>query len=200
MYPLKNIYVTSPFGWRIHPITKKNSHHDGVDLRASKGTEVFAIANGIVKAIYNFGAYGKQVFIEHSDGALSHHAHLSEFKVKERQVVEEGQVIALSGNSGTYTTGPHLHFGIKKDGQWIDPLKYLEGLEMEKATVRNVYSGVEYEALYHNGKTYVELRPFAPDHGIPILDWDNEKRIATVGGGLVEGLNELVKKYKKGVK
>lgn len=199
MKPLGSIYATSPFGWRVHPITKKNSHHDGVDLRASKGTKVFAIAKGTVKAIYNFGAYGRQVFIEHFDGALSHHAHLSEFKVSRGQTVEEGQVIALSGNSGTYTTGPHLHFGIKKDGEWIDPLKYLEGLEVEKATVKNAYSGVEYEALYHNGKTYVELRPFAPDHGTPILDWDNEKRIATVGGGLVEGLNKLLKSYKKEV-
>lgn len=200
MNPLNTIYVTSPFGWRIHPITKKNSHHDGVDLRASIGTEVFAIAKGTVKAIYNFGAYGKQIFIEHSDGALSHYAHLSEFKVKEKQAVEEGQVIALSGNSGTYTTGPHLHFGIKKDGQWIDPLKYLEALKVEKAKVISKYFGKEYEAIYHNGKTYVELRPFAPDHGIPIEDWNNEKRIATVGGGLIEGLINLYKSYKKEMK
>jgi len=200
MDPLKSIYVTSPYGWRVHPITKKNSFHKGVDLRASMGTGVLDIVKGIVKAIHNFGAYGKQIFIEHSDGTESFYAHLSEFKVSEGQEVKEGQIIALSGNSGTYTTGPHLHFGIKKGGEWIDPLQYLEGLKVEEAKVKDSYLGTEYEAIYHNGKTFVELRPFATDHHIPVTDWDNENRIATVGGGLIEELHKLVESYKKGVK
>lgn len=197
MLPLKTIYVTSPYGWRIHPVLKVERFHHGVDLRAYF-TSVYAVAPGVVETAKWMGAYGNAIKINH--GAFtSFCAHLKSFYVKAGDRVTEGQVIALSGNTGTLTTAPHLHFGIYVDGESKDPSKYLEGL-MEKAKVVSSYFGTEYNAILHEGKTFVELRNFANDHHIPVTKWDPVTKTATVGGGLIENLTDLVESMKKGVK
>lgn len=197
MNPLKSIYVTSPYGWRIHPVLKVERFHTGVDLRAYY-TSVYAVAPGIVESPTWRGAYGTSLYINH--GAYkSFYAHLKECKVKHGEVVTEGQVIAISGNSGTLSTAPHLHFEIRINGEHTDPLHYLEGL-MEKAKVVSKYFGKEYDAVLHEGKTFVELREFANDHYIPVISWEPETKTATIGGGLIENLIDLAESLKKGVK
>lgn len=156
--PLKIIYVTSPFGWRIHPITKQLTHHDGIDLRANF-VPVFSYCKGVIKKISNFGGYGRQIFIYHTDDSLSHYAHLSASNVIQDQSIIEGQNIAISGNSGTLTTAPHLHFGIKINGKWVDPMdillkgKVTEAIEKEVTIDSKVYKGLEI-----NGVLWVQGR------------------------------------------
>lgn len=222
MLPVTDPKVSQEYG-RINSNYRKG-YHTGIDLVASPNDKmIYNVAPGtVIRARYSSdrkgadpSGWGNYVIVRQDDGLDVLYAHLYQVFASEGQRVTPGDSIGIQGSTGN-VTGPHLHFEIW-NGSWTDrndinPADYLgiknvvgkvellEKLELEKATVRDSYFGIDYEAIYHNGKTYVELRPFAPDHGIPILDWDNEKRIATVGGGLVEGLNELIEKYKKGVK
>ena len=87
--------------------------HEGVDYGCQVGSEVLAAATGVVvKAHDTYGAYGKLAVLEHEGGWQTYYAHLSEFRVAGGDVVQQGAVIALSGNTGR-STGPHLHFGLK---------------------------------------------------------------------------------------
>ncbi len=121
--PISGVY-TSLFGPRVHPITGQNSFHEGVDIRAKIGTWVGAAADG--KVIYSGWAqgWGHCVRIKHKDGFVSVYAHLSKRNVKTGQKVKSGKLIAKTGKSGR-ATGPHLHFGIYKNGRPHDPLKYI---------------------------------------------------------------------------
>ena len=156
--PLKTMYVTSPFGWREHPIYHDIRHHDGVDLRAYF-VPVLSPFAGVIYKTLELGAYGKQVFITHEDGSMSHCAHLSQILVVKNQQVEEGQQIAVSGNTGTLTTAPHLHFGIKIDGRWVNPMDILVKGTYKKATPEKyTIGGVEYEGLLIDGILWVKGR------------------------------------------
>jgi len=197
MLPLTTIHVTSPYGWRIHPVYKDWRFHHGVDLRAHY-VPVYSVAPGKVEKTEWMGAYGNAIKINHG-AFMSFYAHLKGFYVKPGQEVKEGTAIALSGNTGTLTTAPHLHFGIYVNGESVDPLKFLEE-HMEKAKVISSYFGTEYDAILHEDKTYVELRKFANDHYIPVTKWDQETKTATVGGGLIENLIDLIESLKKGVR
>jgi hypothetical protein len=197
MLPLKSIYITSPYGWRIHPVLKVERFHHGVDLRAHY-TSVYAVASGVVESAKWMGVYGNAIKINHGE-FTSFYAHLKSLYVKAGDNITEGQAIALSGNTGTLTTAPHLHFGIYVNGESTDPLKYLEGL-MEKAKVKSSYFGTEYDARLIDGKTFVELKLFANDHHIPVTRWEPDTKTATVGGGLIENLADLADSLKKGVK
>lgn len=127
--PLSYITVTSLFGQRYHPILHYNKLHAGIDLRAND-EPVFAFAKGLVtKAGYE--AYsGNYIAILHGcgrDKLTSVYAHLSSFTVKTGEVVQAGQMIGISGNTG-YSTAPHLHFALKLDNKVLDPLPVLEYL------------------------------------------------------------------------
>ena len=118
--PLMNTQITSPFGYRPHPFTGKPSYHPGVDMRAAMRTPVMASRSGRISGTGVLEIYGLYVIIEHDGGYQSVYAHLDEILVEEGQVVNAGDRIALSGNSGI-STGPHLHFEIRKDGVPADP-------------------------------------------------------------------------------
>jgi murein DD-endopeptidase MepM/ murein hydrolase activator NlpD len=118
--PLENTIITSPFGYRDSPIHGGLSFHPGVDLRAKTGTEVKAARDGIIKETGELKIYGNYVIIRHNGGYESVYAHLSRILVKVNQHVNAGDIIALSGNSGI-STGPHLHFEIRKDGKPVNP-------------------------------------------------------------------------------
>ena len=120
--PLANVKITSPFGYRPDPFSGGISFHPGVDLRASLNTDVFAARDGVVKETGTLEIYGHFVIIDHDGGYQSVYAHLNEVFVSAGEAVEAGERIALSGNSGI-STGPHLHFEIRKDGKPIDPAK-----------------------------------------------------------------------------
>lgn len=127
MWPCPGKYViTSPFGMRTHPITKRSTLHTGIDIAASKNTPIVAAQTGTV--IYNnwMGTYGKLVILDHGGNYVTAYAHLNASKVKVGQVVKKGETIALSGNTG-YSTGPHLHFEVRFKGEYQDPIKYVKG-------------------------------------------------------------------------
>jgi len=123
IWPLRG-RLTSLFGPRIHPIFGTPDFHTGIDLAVPEGTEVHAAAAGKVSFAGERGGYGLLVVVEHGDGFSTYYAHLSRILVEAGQFVEQGQVIALSGNTGI-STGPHLHFEIRRHGKPVDPLPWL---------------------------------------------------------------------------
>lgn len=124
-WPLPGHYViTSKYGNRLHPVTKKYSLHTGVDIAGAgcNGDPVVAAAAGtVIKATYNT-AYGNYVVIDHGGGISTLYAHSSKLVVKVGDKVKAGQEIMKVGTTG-YSTGPHLHFEVRKDGKYLDPLK-----------------------------------------------------------------------------
>jgi murein DD-endopeptidase MepM/ murein hydrolase activator NlpD len=116
--------ISSGFGSRFHPILKKYRYHSGVDIAAPKGTPIVATDNGVVIFSGYKGGYGKTVMIDHGLGYSSVYGHTSVLLVTNGQEVTQGQRIALVGSTGL-STGPHLHFEIRKNGIPQNPLKYL---------------------------------------------------------------------------
>lgn len=120
--PLKYSQVTSGFGSRFHPVLNYVGNHNGVDYHAPVGTPVWAVSDGTVtKAGWDYGG-GNVVCIKHVMSFETCYMHLSKILVKAGQKVAQKLVIAESGNTGAYTTGPHLHFGLKRGGSWSNPL------------------------------------------------------------------------------
>jgi murein DD-endopeptidase MepM/ murein hydrolase activator NlpD len=122
LLPLSNIFVTDPYGYSrqtgVYSIP-----HKGVDYRADIGTPVMAINRGIVRVVQNYSDYGRTVVVDHGLGVMSFYLHLSKINVKVGQLVTQGQIIALSGDTG-YTLGPHLHLSVRVGGISIDPVKF----------------------------------------------------------------------------
>ncbi|MFH1715396.1 MAG: M23 family metallopeptidase [Elusimicrobiota bacterium] len=131
-YELRSLFVSplggrlsSFFGKRKHPVTGLASFHEGIDIAVKTGTWVGAAADGVViLAGDGVGHYGKAVFIDHKNGYITHYGHLSKIYVRVGQKVKARKLIAKSGSTGR-STGPHLHFTIKKNGVSQDPLKYI---------------------------------------------------------------------------
>lgn len=124
IWPLPGYYrISSRFGSRIHPITRKNSYHKGIDIPAPRGTAVMAIQDGVVvSAGYTFSE-GNVLVIRHDFG-YSRYAHLDRFIVRVGQEVTARQQVARVGNTGFFTTGAHLHFEIKPANKPVDPLQF----------------------------------------------------------------------------
>lgn len=119
--------ISSPFGYRVHPITGKYKLHSGVDMAAPRGTDILAANSGTVTAAYNYenGAYGKYIIISHGGGRVTLYAHCDDVYVKKGDEVEQGEVIAAVGTTGS-STGYHLHFEVRIDGEYIDPMEFFE--------------------------------------------------------------------------
>lgn len=116
--------ITSWFGFRRHPVLGYFRQHTGVDLQASYGTPVHAAAGGVVEYSGWQGGYGRVIIINHGYGLETFYAHNSRLIVKVGQQVKKGQLVSYSGNSGT-STGPHLHFEVRQNGQPINPMSFL---------------------------------------------------------------------------
>jgi murein DD-endopeptidase MepM/ murein hydrolase activator NlpD len=130
LFPVKKgdgVEISSSYGMRVDPISKKKRKHKGVDIRAPKGTPIYATADGlirIVKANYVKGkGYGRYIIIDHEGGYSTLYAQLSEYNTKEGQEVKQGDIIGYVGSSGR-STGPHLHYEVMKDGENVDSEKY----------------------------------------------------------------------------
>lgn len=120
--PLKYTHVTSGFGSRHHPVLNYVRNHNGVDYHAPIGTPVWAVADGTVtRAGWDDGG-GNVVCVKHPMSFESCAMHLSKILVKVGQRIDQKAVIAETGNTGRLTTGPHLHFGLKRGGKWVNPL------------------------------------------------------------------------------
>ncbi|HCA20133.1 MAG TPA: M23 family peptidase [Treponema sp.] len=126
--PLEESILTSSFGMRISPISGKWKMHNGIDMAAPTGSSIFAVKSGSVKyAITLDPTYGNYVILDHGGGMTSLYAHMSKMLVKTGDSVAAGQVIGRVGTTGL-STGPHLHFEIRLNGQAQDPQKYLQRL------------------------------------------------------------------------
>lgn len=122
--PLETLYVTSPFGNRFHPVHKVTKFHKGVDLRA-RYVNLYAAAEGRVSVAGWVNGYGKLIVIKHDDGYETRYAHLNKIGVKVGERVKVGEKIGQTGNTGV-GTAPHLHFEVRKHGNPLNPLKYIE--------------------------------------------------------------------------
>lgn len=121
--PLKGS-VTSGFGYRKHPITRKNSFHYGVDIGGATGEPVYAFSSGTVELTgYNY-TYGNYLFLRHKDGIITFYGHLSKVLVQKGQLVQKGETVAKVGTTGL-STGPHLHFEVHNGNTILDPLHYI---------------------------------------------------------------------------
>ena len=117
--------VTSEFGGRIDPFTGKRKGHTGMDLAVPTGTPIRAALSGTVTASqYNAGGYGYYVMIDHGNGLATLYGHCSQLLARVGQTVEVGDIVALSGSTGR-STGPHLHFEVRVNGERTDPRRYL---------------------------------------------------------------------------
>ena len=122
--PIRAAFNSSSYGWRIDPFNGNKAFHEGLDFSANAGAPIFAAAGGIVSAAETMPDYGKIVIVSHGSGLETRYAHTSKILVKVGDRVEKGQVVALVGNTGR-STGPHLHYEIRLNGNALDPRKYL---------------------------------------------------------------------------
>jgi murein DD-endopeptidase MepM/ murein hydrolase activator NlpD len=127
--PAKNNIVTCVYGMRVHPITGVYKLHTGVDLRATSGTNIYAANSGTVITSTYSTAYGNYVVIDHGGGVATLYAHMTKRLVKVGEKVKQGKVIGYVGSTG-YSTGPHLHFEIIKNGDYVDPVKEYAGFRI----------------------------------------------------------------------
>lgn len=115
--------VTSPFGYRMHPVLGTRKLHTGVDLSVREGTEVHVVADGTVRRASEDGVNGRVLIIDHGRGVTTAYCHNSELLVRPGQRVTRGDVIAHSGNTGR-STGPHLHYQLELSSQPVDPFRF----------------------------------------------------------------------------
>lgn len=152
--PLKSYVITSGFGIRFHPILKIYRPHHGVDYAAPYGTNVHSVGDGKVIFAGWKGGYGKTVIIKHGKGYTTTYAHLSRMYVREGQSVKQGEIIGEVGSTGL-STGPHLHFEVRRNGELLNPLKLNltpeeplpEELKPEFYSLLSEYRRLMYETL-----------------------------------------------------
>ena len=126
---IEGTYITSSYGNRLHPVQGVNRYHDGIDIgNAGFGAPVVAAADGFVTYAGVMGGYGNCVMINHGDGIITLYGHGQEIKTTLGASVKQGDVIMTVGSTGV-STGPHLHFEVRKYGVPVDPIPYLSGKE-----------------------------------------------------------------------
>lgn len=119
--------ISSDFGSRFHPVDRKMKFHGGLDIAVPRNTPVGAAADGIVKFAGWKGGYGNVVVIQHRDGSETFYGHNDKLLVAEGQEVAAGDVISLSGSTGK-STGPHLHFEVRVNGEAVNPSKFFSNV------------------------------------------------------------------------
>ncbi|EHL10586.1 hypothetical protein HMPREF9629_00801 [Peptoanaerobacter stomatis] len=124
-FPVSGGVLTSYFGYRNHPILNRKILHTGIDIGGSMGTPIISADNGKVIYAGPKSTYGNTVMIDHGSGVVTLYAHCSSIDVSVGQTVSKGQVIAKVGTSGR-STGPHLHFEVRINGEFTDPLPYVK--------------------------------------------------------------------------
>lgn len=118
------VVLTSPYGYRTHPITGNYTFHNGVDLAWRQGTPIYASKSGYVTTATYGSAYGYYVTINHMDGFSSLYGHMTHYVVSSGDYVNQGQLIGYMGSTG-WSTGPHLHFTIFYNGTSVNPMNYI---------------------------------------------------------------------------
>ncbi len=122
--PVKSGWMSSKFGRRTDPFTGRIAWHQGVDFAGKTGTDIVAVAAGVVTWSGDRYGYGEMVEVNHGNGFTTRYAHNKENLVKVGDIIKKGQVVALMGSSGR-STGPHVHFEVLKHGRPVDPATYI---------------------------------------------------------------------------
>ncbi len=123
--PVKKGWVSSYYGYRIDPFNGKKVFHNGLDIAGKSGSEVVAVADGIVIWQGSRGGYGEMIEIDHGNGYQTRYAHNKKLVVKLGDRIKKGQAIALMGSTGR-STGPHVHFEVLRDGKTINPANFIK--------------------------------------------------------------------------
>lgn len=118
--------ISSPFGYRIHPILNVKKFHSGIDIPSPRGNKVAAAADGTVIHTGWLGGYGKAVMVDHGGGIVTLYAHNSSITVSKGDQVKRGERIAKIGTTGM-STGPHSHFEVRKNGSYVNPVPWVKG-------------------------------------------------------------------------
>ena len=127
--PLSGEHLTSGFGMRWHPVIGGRRQHKGVDLASPIGTPIHATADGTVAMAERYSGYGLYVQIEHGGSLETRYGHMSRIAVAQGQFVHKGDVIGYVGSTGR-STGPHLHYEVRVDGNAVNPIPYMHGGEL----------------------------------------------------------------------
>lgn len=122
--PCNYVLFTSAYGWRVHPVYGDWRFHSGVDLAGSSGTPIVATRSGVVTTASYDWSGGYYVVIDHQDGFASKYLHMTHYIVSSGDYVSAGQVIGYMGSTGT-STGPHLHFSVLYNGNYVNPANYI---------------------------------------------------------------------------
>jgi len=122
--PVHSGYISSMFGNRTDPFTGRAAFHKGVDFAGREGSEVVAVASGVVIWSGDRYGYGQMVEINHGNGYVTRYAHNSDNLVAVGDTVKRGEVIAVMGSTGR-ATGPNLHFEVLHNGRVVNPLSYV---------------------------------------------------------------------------
>lgn len=122
--PVLKGWISSHFGYRADPFTGRNAYHRGIDFAGPAGSQVVAVAAGVVTYSKDRFGYGRTVEINHGNGYVTRYAHNAKALVQVGETVQKGQVIALMGSTGR-STGPHLHFEVLKQGRAVDPMTFV---------------------------------------------------------------------------
>jgi murein DD-endopeptidase MepM/ murein hydrolase activator NlpD len=127
-WPVTNGYMSSIYGWRADPFNGRRALHEGIDFAAPQGSDVLAVAGGIVSTAAPQDGYGLMVEINHGNGYVTRYGHNQRALVKPGQKVDKGQKIATVGNSGR-STGPHVHFEVLLNGYVVNPAQYIQAAQ-----------------------------------------------------------------------
>ena len=196
-------YVTSYYGYRVHPTTGAKNYHKGVDIGLPEGTEILAGQDGTVTFAGNSGDYGLVVVLDDGNGLVSKYAHCSVLLVSAGQTVHAGDVIAKVGNTGN-STGPHLHLEVIKDGQYLNPLYFVVtndyGTGPEYSTNPGAAMGDgSYAALIAEAEKYLGY-PYVWGGSSPSTSFDcsgyicwiiNQSGVGSVGRTTAQGLYNI---------
>ena len=122
--PLTKGWLSSSFGWRNDPFNGRRAFHHGIDFAGRNGSNVVAVASGLVTSAGKYRGYGNLVAIDHGGGYVTHYAHNKELTVALGDRVNQGDAIAKMGSTG-HSTGPHVHFEVLRHGKKINPIKFI---------------------------------------------------------------------------
>jgi len=171
--PLNHIRITSGFTKRrFHPILKRWKAHHGTDFGAKRGTPILSAADGKVIFSGRMGGYGKVIKIQHKDNYVTLYAHQSRLKVKKGQWVKAGQIIGYVGSTGR-STGPHLHFGLYKNGRPINPMR------MVKFSAEGL-TGRGRRAFLNRKRKYTKIINKIFENNIPSYVWNTVNEVSVL--------------------
>lgn len=146
--------VSSEFGFRTDPFTRQYQRHTGIDLPANFGSPILAVSNGTVTFRGFLPSYGNLVEIDHGNGYTSRYGHANEILVNVGDIVKPAQMIATVGTTGR-TTGPHLHFEVSFNRQYVDPRPFLGGEKLDSVALNSprIIPGTQPQILHHLPKS-----------------------------------------------